>query len=304
MGTNDFLVVLPEMVAFVRVAELGHFSAAALQLGVTPSAVSRQVKRLEKVLGVQLIQRTTRQLRLTEPGIEAFSRCSELVAAAQATMQIGDQYADKPRGVVRISAPKAFARHMLHPGIISFLQKYPEVDVQLMVTDAEIDPIHDGVDLVVRLTSDPPLGLAARRLLPVRQILCATPRYLRQAPRIDHPRDLMPHSCLYLGEKERDNHWHFTRGAESVEVVVHGRYVANHSEIRLDGVLADLGVGCIPHFMACEALASGAVDRVLTDWEFEANYAGHAYILYPPTRFLIPKFRALIDHLLNHLAID
>jgi DNA-binding transcriptional LysR family regulator len=304
MGMNDFLDVLPEMVAFVRVAELGHFSAAALQLGVTPSAVSRQVKRLEKVLGVQLIQRTTRQLRLTEPGIEAFSRCSELVTAAQATMQVGDQYAGRPRGVVRVSAPKAFARHMLHPVIISFLRKYPEVDVQLIVTDLVIDPIRDGVDLVVRLTSDPPLGLAARRLLPVRQILCATPRYLRQAPRIDHPQDLMAHSCLYLGERERDNRWRFTRGERSVEVVVHGRYIANHSEIRLDGVLADLGVGCIPHFVAREALASGAVNRVLTDWEFQANYAGHAYILYPPTRFSIPKFRALIDHLVGHLGIE
>jgi DNA-binding transcriptional LysR family regulator len=292
------------MVAFVRVAELGHFSAAALQLGVTPSAVSRQVKRLEKVLGVQLIQRTTRQLRLTAPGLEAFARCSELVAAAQATMQVADQYAGRPRGVVRISAPKAFARHVLHPAIIGFLRKYPEVDVQLIVTDLEIDPIRDGVDLVMRLTAEPPPGLAARRLLPVRQVLCATPHYLGPSPRIDHPQDLMAHSCLYLGEKERDNRWRFTRGEESVEVVVHGRYIANHSEIRLDGVLADLGIGCIPDFVARQALASGAVRQVLTDWQFQAKYAGQAYILYPPTRFSVPKFRALIDHLVDHLALD
>lgn len=304
MGTNDFLEILPEMVAFVRVAELGHFSAAARQLGVTPSAVSRQVKRLEKALGVQLIQRTTRQLRLTEPGLEAFARCSELVAAAQATMQLADQYAGRPRGVVRISAPKAFARHRLHPAILGFLQKYPEVDVQLIVTDLDIDPIRDGVDLVVRITSNPPLGLVARRLMPVRQILCATPHYLAQAPRIEHPRDLMAHSCLYLGEKERDNRWRFTRGAESVEVAVQGRYIANHSEIRLDGVLAGLGIGGIPDFVASQARSGGAVSQVLADWAFQANYAGHAYILYPPPRFAIAKFRALIGYLVDHLAVE
>jgi len=299
MGMNDFLDVLPEMVTFVRVAELGSFSAAALQLGVTPSAVSRQVKRLEKALGLQLLQRTTRQLRLTEPGLEAFGRCCELVSAAQATMQIADQYTDMPRGVVRISAPKAFARHVLHPSIISFLKKYSEVDVQLIVTDHDIDPIRDGIDLVVRLTREPPLGLVARRLLPIKMILCATQRYLEQTPRIEHPQDLMAHSCLYLGEKERDNRWRFTRGEESVEVVVHGRYIANHSEIRLDGVLADLGIGCIPHFVARDGLDRGIISGVLTAWNFQSNYAGQAYILYPPTRFSVPKFRALIDHLVE-----
>ena len=115
MGNNAFLKLLPDMVTFLRVAELGSFSAAAAQLGITPSAASRQVTRLEKELGVQLMQRTTRQLRLTAAGVEALARCGELVTAAQGTMQIAQRYIGEPRGQVSISAPKAFARRVLHP---------------------------------------------------------------------------------------------------------------------------------------------------------------------------------------------
>ena len=303
MGTNSFLKVLPEMVTFLRVAELGSFSAAADLLGVTPSAASRQVKRLEKEIGVQLLQRTTRQLRLTEPGAEAFARCRELVAAAQGAMDIAQRFSKKPGGLVRISAPKAFARRVLHPHILDFLQRYPEVDVQLIVQDRDIDPIREGVDLVVRLTTEPPEGLVARQLMAVEHILCATPAYLARHDAIAHPHDLRAHSCLSLGEHERDNHWRFRHGdAEEAVAVVRGRYVSNHSEVRLEAALAGLGVACLPAFMAQEALANGGIVRVLADWEFQGNYRGHAWILYPPSRFPVPKCRVLIDHLLDALA--
>ena len=299
------------MVTFLRVAELGSFSAAAAQLGVTTSAASRQVTRLEKELGVQLMQRTTRQLRLTAAGVEALARCGELVTAAQGTMQIAQRYTGEPRGQVSISAPKAFAKRVLHPLLLTFLQRYPEVDVQLIVADRDIDPIREEVDLVVRLTQHPPEGLAARPLVRVQQVLCATPRYLAQHGAITHPQDLMAHSCLSLGEQPNDHHWRFRKTGktgpygksdEVVQVVVRGRYVANHSEVRLDGVLAHLGVGCLPNFTAHEALQRGEVVPVLPDWEFQANYHGTAYVLYPPSRFLPPKCRVLIDHLADALA--
>ncbi len=308
MGINAFLTVLPEMVTFLRVAELGRFSAAAAQLGITPSAASRQVTRLEKALGVQLMQRTTRHLHLTAAGVEALARCSELVAAAQGTMQIGQRYTGHPRGLVRISAPKAFARHILHPLMLTFLQRYPEVNVQLIVADRDIDPIREDVDLVVRLTQHPPEGLSARPLIRVAHILCATPGYLAQHSAITHPHDLAAHSCLSLGEQPHDDHWRFRHNGasgpsgETARVIVRGRYVANHSEIRLDGVLAGLGVGCVPSFIARQALQRGDVVQCLADWELQANYHGQAYVLYPPNAFLPPKCRVLIDHLADALA--
>ncbi len=302
MGTNEFLKVLPEMVTFVRVTELGSFSAAAQLLGITPSAASRQVARLEKEMGVQLLQRTTRQLRLTEPGLEAFALCCDLVAAAQATMQVAQQHVGQPRGRVRVSAPKAFARHLLHPQILTFLARYPEVDVQLIVADRDIHPIREGVDLTIRLTREPPQGLVARPLMAVEHILCASPAYLANTTAIDHPRDLMAHDCLYMGEHERDNRWRFSSGDELAEVVVRGRYAVNHSEMRLDGVLNGLGVGGLPDFIARGALDRGEVVQVLPEWKFHSNYQGHAYILYPPNAFQMPKCRVLIDHLVEAMA--
>ena len=290
------------MVMFLRVAELGSFSAAAVQLGTTTSTASRQVTRLEHELGVQLMQRTTRHLRLTAAGVEALARCGELVTAAQGTMQIAQRYTGEPRGQVSISAPKAFAKRVLHPLLLTFLQRYPEVDVQLIVADRDIDPIRVEVDLVGRLTQQPPEGLAARPLVRVQQVLCATPRYLALHGAITHPQDLMAHSCLSLGEQPNDHHWRFKKGDETAQVVVRGRYVANHSEVRLDGVLAHLGVGCLPNFTAQEALQRGDVVPVLPDWQFQANYHGTAYVLYPPSRFLPPKCRVLIDHLANALG--
>ncbi|MDB5894482.1 MAG: transcriptional regulator, LysR family [Rhodoferax sp.] len=303
MGTNSFIQVLPEMVTFTRVAELGSFSAAAAVLGMTPSAASRQVTRLEKELGVQLMLRTTRQLRLTEAGEEAFARCREMVAAAQGAMDIAQQFASAPRGRVRISAPKAFARHVLHPLILGFLRRYPDVDVQVVVVDRDIDPIREGIDLVVRMTESPPPGMAARPLMRVEHVLCASPRYLAMGQPIEHPRDLAGHSCLALGEREHDHQWRFRRhdpasgAAEEADVVVHGRYTVNHSELRLEAVLADLGVGGVPSFVARQALEEGRVVRVLPDWQLQAGYQGTAYILYAPTRFTVPKCRVLIDHL-------
>lgn len=304
VGKNDFLRVLPEMVTFVRVAELGNFSAAADQLGVTLSAVSRQVTKLEKALGIQLIRRTTRQLSLTEAGIEAFNRGVELVAAAQATMQIADVGANVPRGSISISAPKALARGLLHKHILDFLAKYPDVNVHFIVTDRAVDPSRDAVDLVVRVTRELPEGLIARKLVAVEHVLCASPEYLARAAAIENPQDLAEHDCLWLGESDHDNRWRFCRGDAVEEVVVNGRYAVNHSEIRLAGIEAGLGIGCVPHYAVRDALLRGKVLRILADWEFQANYMGHAYILYPPTRLLAPKLRALIDHLASGLAVD
>ncbi|MGA8008016.1 MAG: LysR family transcriptional regulator [Thiomonas sp.] len=304
MGTNAFLTVLPEMVTFLRVAELGSFSAAARQLGTTPSAVSRQVSRLEQELGVQLIHRTTRQLRLTDAGHEALGRCRDLVAAAQAIMQVAQHQAGGPRGQVCISAPKAFARHVLHPLLLRFLAAYPEVNLHLMATDHDVDPIREGVDLVIRVTRRPPEGLAARRLMPVQQLLCAAPGYLAARSAIAHPSDLTAHSCLTLGEDAHDRRWRFRQGETVAEVAVEGRYAVNHSALRLDAMLAGLGICTLPDYVARAAINNGTAVQVLPDWDFQGNYGGDAYALYPPSRFVSPALRALIDHLAASLAIQ
>ncbi len=297
MGTDDFLDVMHELVTFVRVAESGSFSAAARRHGLTPSAVSRQVARLERAMGVSLLQRTTRQLRLTQAGLEVLERGREMVAAAQATLRVAEGHVGAPKGLVRISAPKAFARHVLHQPLLAFMQRYPDVDVHLMVTDRPVDPLREGVDLVVRLTDDPPQGMVARVLMPVRQLVLASPDYLAKHGAVATPHDLQAHSCLSLGEHALDNRWHFVRGDEEAEVTVNGRYAINHSEMRLAAIEASLGVGCVPDFVASEALASGRVVQLLPEWTFDSHYQGKAQLLFTASRYTAPKVRALIDHL-------
>ncbi|WP_439856581.1 LysR substrate-binding domain-containing protein [Pseudomonas yamanorum] len=290
---------MPYMSVFAKVVELSSFSAAADELGLTASAVSRQVATLEKALAVKLLERTTRKLRLTEVGVEVYARCRKVVESARSVLEIADRYVGSPQGLVKISAPKAFGKKIVGPLIPEFLHLYPEVDVQLVLTDQHVDLIGDDIDLLIRITDNPPLGLAARPLLDVHHLLCATEQYLAQAGTPLHPNDLANHSCIYLGETPGDNRWRLrnSESSEKITVAVQGRFVSNHSEVRLDGVLAHLGIGCLPFFTAAEALAEKRVVEVLPDWRYETTYHGKAWILYQPNQYLPPKCRVLIDHL-------
>jgi DNA-binding transcriptional LysR family regulator len=299
---NSPLDNLADMAVFAQVVEAGSFSGAARQLGLTPSSVSRQVARLEAALRVRLLERTTRQLRLTDSGRAALANCQTLVAAAREVMALSDTQSATPRGLVRVSMPKAWGRQLVHPQMPAFLARYPEVDVQLIITDRTVDLLAESIDLAIRITDAPPPGLAGRPLMPVRHLLCASPAYLAARGLPAHPRDLAQHSCLYLGEDERDRHWRFQRNGEQATVRVSGRYVANHSEVRLEGALQHLGIASLPEFTARQALRCGDLVPVLDTWEHLTDYAGTAWLLYPSNRFLPPKLRVWIDFLVESLA--
>ncbi|AXE33918.1 transcriptional regulator [Chromobacterium phragmitis] len=301
MGMNDYQALLQEMAAFVRVADSGSFSSAARQLGTTPSAVSKQISRLEKAMGVRLLERTTRKLRLSESGVEACRRCRQMVEAARSVMDVGGQFCSEPQGLLRVSVPKAVGHRVLHPHIPAFLERYPKLDVQLLLDDGHVDLIGGNIDLAIRITDRPPPGLAGRPLMLVDHVVCASPDYLARRGAPSHPRDLARHDCIYLGEDVNDNRWKFMRGDEATMVTVRGRYAANHSGVRLDAALKGIGVGSLPGFAAREALADGRLVQLLPDWTFLASYYGTAWMLYSPSRFPSPKLRVFIDHLLDCL---
>jgi DNA-binding transcriptional LysR family regulator len=304
MSNHRYIKLMPDMAVFVRVVETGSFSAAALELGMTPSAVSRQVSRLEQALAVRLLERTTRKLRLSESGSEIFERCRDMVKAARAAMEVADKFVGAPRGLLRVGMPKAFGKSVVAPLIPGFLERYPQVDLQLILNDRQLNLLNDDADLVIYITHQPAEGLAARPLMSVDQVLCATPEYLARHGTPRQPQDLCGHSCLSLGETPSDADWRFLRKGEATIVKVNGRYVVNHSEARLEGVLQHLGIACLPHFTARSALEQGLVTALLTDWEFVSTYQGTAYIQYLPTRYLAPKMRVFIDYLVQHLEGD
>lgn len=302
MNPNELFALLPDLAMFARVVDAGNFSIAARQLGSTPSTVSRQIKRLEDSLGTRLLERSTRSIRLTDAGAQIYRHCRDMIGAASGAVDVAGQELGDPRGKVSISAPIAFARSVIHPLIPEFLRTWPDVDVRLVFADHEVDPLRDDVDLVIRLTPSPPLGLAARRLGTVKWVLCASPAYLAERGAPAEPRDLARHACLYLGETVDDNRWHFRRASETQSVEVKGRYIANDTGARLDAALHDLGIASLPDFVAALAISRGDVVRVLSDWEFEARpYMGPVWLLYPSNRFLPTRARALIDYLASHL---
>lgn len=302
MSTNPPLALLPLLATLVRVVDAGSFSAAARQAGGTASAVSRQVARLERQLQVRLFERTTRRLRLTQAGEEIVGHGRRMLEAARAAQDIGEHLQGTPRGTVRMSVPKALGRFVINPLVPAFLQRYPQVDLKLRLDDRAPNLVEDGFDLCLQVTEAPPPGLAGRPLLPVRQLLCASPAYLARAGTPRHPRELAQHSCLALDERADDHRWHFSRGDELVGVEVSGRYASNHSEARL--LLAEEGIGltCLPHFTAAAALAAGRLVEVLPDWRYRGSYQGAAWLLWLPGRQLPPKLRVLIDYLAECLA--
>lgn len=294
--------LLPLMAGFVRVVECGSFSAAARQSNTSASALSRQVAQLEAALGLRLLERTTRRLRLSEAGAEVFERCREMLAAAQAAVAVGERLMSHPRGPVRLSVPKAFGKYLVAPLLADFLARYPEVDVSLDLSDRSPDPIAEPFDLVVCITDQPPPHLAGRPLCEVRQLLCASPDYLARHGTPQHPQELVRHACLYLDERPDDRRWHFSDGIEQCVVTVQGRLASNHSEVRLNGALNHLGIACLPSFTAAAALAEGRLAQVLANWRYTGSYQGTAWVLYPPNRHLPPKLRVLIDFLKEALS--
>ncbi|WP_322101564.1 LysR family transcriptional regulator [Paraburkholderia sp. J41] len=303
MNPTDLLPLLPDLATFARVAEAGNFSLAARQLGSTPSTVSRQMQRLERALGTRLLERSTRSLRLTEAGAQVYRHSADMLGAAASAAEAASRLNERPHGRVSVSAPISFAQTVVHPLIAGFLRAYEEVDVQLLFTDRDVDPLRDHVDVVIRPTPAPPPGLAARRLGALHWMPCAAPAYLRGRGTPRHPRDLARHDCLCLGESADDNRWLFRRGARAHTVEVSGRYSANDVNARRDAALDGWGIASLPEFAAADALRDGLLVRVLPEWSLEPRaYSGPVWMLYPPNRFLPPKVRALIDWLGERIA--
>ena len=267
VGTNAFLTVLPEMVAFLRVAELGSFSAAARQFGTTPSAVSRQVSRLEKHLGVQLLQRTTRQLRLTEAGDAAFVQCSALAAAAQEVMDVAQQLAGTPRGSLCVSAPKAFARHVLHPLLLRFLVQWPDVQLHLIDSFVDMQGAHLGkVDLVLRAGLMADTRLVATPLASMVRIACASPAYLKRRGTPTHPGELGDHDGLDWDGLAPPFAWRFTvDGQQQAHRPQRVRMSSNNAEALVDGALAGLGIAHLPTWLISQYLLRGELLPLFCD---------------------------------------
>lgn len=291
---------LTAMAVFARVVEEGSFSRAAQALELSKSAVSKQVARLEDRLGVRLLNRTTRRLSLTEAGTAFYEGCRLVVADAEAAEAAVNHLAAAPRGTLRVNAPMSFGLRHVAPRISEFLERYPELSVDLQLSDRTVDLVEEGYDMTVRVGRLPDSSLVARRLSPQRQVVCAAPSYLERHGRPRHPNDLADHQCLIYSYLSSGKDWRFKGAEGEIRVTVSGRLEANNGDALLAAARGGAGVALLPRFIAADDLHAGRLETVLDDWTHAQD--GAVYAVFPATRNLSPKVRVFVDFLAEHFT--
>lgn len=289
------------MAVFAHVAETGSFSAAARRLGMSRSAVSKAVAKLEKELAARLLNRSTRHLSMTEVGAAYVEHCSRILDEAVRAEQVVDHLHAQPRGVLKVAASVAFGTLHVAPALADFLGRYPELDIDMTITDRAIDMAEEGCDVAVRVARDLPPNLVARRLAPVRRKLCATPAYFGKHGVPCIPQDLARHNCLDYTHSGEQGLWRFTGPEGDIAVPVSGRLRINDDEALSQAVLGGLGLALLPTFIIGKDLQAGRLRAALSEY---IPVERHVYALYLPTRHLPAKVRAFIDFLLERFGPD
>lgn len=288
---------ITEMNVFIAAVTQGSFSAAARALDMTPSAVSKQIKRLEDRLGVELFHRTTRRISLTEPGQEFFARCERILAEIEAAEEAAGALQHAVRGTLRVSATATFTRMVVLPRISPFLEAHPELSLELELTDRRVDVLQEGWDVAIRLSEqlDDPT-LVGRRLAANERVICAAPEYLRRHGTPRSPEQLLAHNCLTLYTVSRFNDWSFTDAGGSRVLHVGGNLEANSADALYHAALAGVGLARLSTWLVAEDVRAGRLVPVLPEY----RHADSAFfVLYPPARQLSRKVRVFVDFLVE-----
>ena len=286
--------------AFVRVAETQSFSEAARRLRSSKSAVSRNIGALEAELGTRLFNRTTRSLKLTEAGRAYFERVGRILADLDDADRALGQLQASPRGRLSVSAPMSFGFLHLAPALPAFLERFPEVEVDLSLNDRFVDVVDEGFDVALRIGALPDSSLMARRITPIRRTLCASPDYFRRLGTPQAPEDLKAHECLRNSNVARTQEWRFVDAeGQTILVPVSGRVSANNGDALRVIALAGMGIASLPTFIVGADLRTGALVSALDPF-VPQDIAMSA--VYPHARHLSPKVRAFVDFLVERFG--
>jgi DNA-binding transcriptional LysR family regulator len=289
-----------ELAVFVRAVDAGGFSAAARQLDLTPSAVSKLVTRLEDRLGVRLLNRTTRSLSLTAEGEALFRRAQRILAEIEDAEREVTQARHAPRGLLRLSTGVAFGLHQLPPVLPEFGRRYPEIRIELSVTDRLVDLVDEGQDLAVRTGVLPDSTLVARRICDLERAICASPAYLKRygTPRV--PAELAHHNCLRMLGHPELSQWPFDSRSGVHTIEVGGNLAANNAETLLQMALLGLGIVRLGDIVLDAPVRRGELVPILTDVHHVEPVPMHAVM--PPGRHRLPKVAAMVDFLVEKFA--
>ncbi|PWT87496.1 MAG: LysR family transcriptional regulator [Proteobacteria bacterium] len=287
---------LESLRAFAKVVELGSFSEAGRALRLSRSAVSKYIGELEDELGVQLLNRTTRRVSPTENGQAYFERVLGILGELDAADQAVTQLQATPRGLLRVNAPMSFGTLQLGPAIAEFMQLYPELRIQLVLSDENVDPLQDGLDVTLRIADLESSSLIARKIVPIARVICASPDYFGARGVPLHPNDLRDHNCLTYGFLSTGNQWKLSGKDGDHWIQPSWTLCVNNAEVLRDAAIAGRGIALIPTFIGEDALRTGRLRTCLDDYQAPPLAL---YALYPPTRHLAVKVRLFIDFLVE-----
>lgn len=284
------------MSVFVRVVALGGFAAAAREADISPTMVAKHVRSLEALLGSRLLNRSTRRQSLTEVGALYYERCKKLLSEVEAAESSVGQLQAAPRGTLRITAPVTFGTRRLAPALADFLERYPEVNVELTLNDRVADLIDEGFEAAVRVGPLADSRLVARPLHPYRSMLCASPQYLRRKGRPTSPKDLTAHDCLGFSVAGLRGRWRFIDGGDEQTVTFTPRLRANNGEALRQAALAGIGIVLQPEVLLADDVKDRSLVRLLPKWRLPER---PLHLVYVRDRQATPKLQCFIEFVLQ-----
>jgi DNA-binding transcriptional LysR family regulator len=285
---------------FAKVAEAGSLTRAAGELGLSKATVSKAIARLERRLGERLFHRTSRRLSLTETGRILSMRAGQILAEVEAVEAEALAQSTTPRGRVRVAAPMSFGLEHVAPALPDFLRAYPEISIDLHLSDQVVDMIGGGFDLALRIAALSDSSMITRRLCQIRRLLVGAPSYFARRGRPSHPHELSEHACLGYSYLPSGNRWQFTGlSDETHAVVVTGPLRANNADALVPLLRAGLGIAVQPEFVVWRDLRDGRLEAVMTDWSAPPITLN---IVTPPGRARASRVSALIDFLVRRFS--
>jgi DNA-binding transcriptional LysR family regulator len=291
---------LSDVAFFACINKHGSLAGAAQELGVTPPAVSKRLAGLEARLRVRLLHRTTRRISLTPEGESYLVEGARILAEMEALERAIAGNSSTPHGLLKIGATLGFGRRHIAPALSGFSRRFPNIEVQLYLTDRPLNLVEQGLDAMIHFGEMPDVRLTARLLASNRRLLCAAPSYLEAKGAPSSPRELARHNCIFIREADETfGTWHLRHGAQQETVKVRGTMSTNDGESALAWALDGQGLIVRSEWDVAEHLRSGALRRVLPQWQFSP---ADIHLVFPARNHRPDKVRALVDFLLDHFA--